>query len=110
MHMKQPLISSSYIDSACCKGEVKRWVRSYNASRRGDTNILWARAHRRYVRFRLEAAEEGVNVFLWNVTVLLSQVGVKPDKGAERDPRSTALFIICQNLAGELQGSQEALK
>lgn len=76
----------------------------------GETQTSCGRAHRQYVRFCLEAAEEGVNVFLWNVTVLLSQVGVKPDKGAERDPRSTALFIICQDLAGELQGSQEALK
>lgn len=78
--------------------------------RDGETQTSCGHTHRRYVRFRLEAAEEGVNVFLWNVTVLLSQVGVKPDKGAERDPRSAALFIICQDLAGELQGSQEALK
>lgn len=63
-----------------------------------------------YVRFGLKAAEEGFDVLLRNVAVLLGQVGVEPDEGKEGDPRGAALLVLCQDLAGELQGGQKALE
>lgn len=67
-------------------------------------------ACRRYVRFGLEAAEEGVDVLLRDVAVLLGQVGVEPDEESEGDTGGAALLVLCQDLAGELQGGQEALE
>lgn len=57
----------------------------------------------------LQAFEELVHVFLWDVPIQVSQVGIKLDKSSERDPCRTTLFILCQDLAGELQRSHEAL-
>lgn len=64
----------------------------------------------RYVRFGLEAAEEGVDVLLRNVAILLGQVGVEPDEDKKGDPCGAALLVLCQDLAGELQRGQEALQ
>ena len=58
----------------------------------------------------LQAAEEDVNAVLWHVPIQVSQVGVESDKSAERDPRSAALLILCQDLTGDLQRTQEGLR
>lgn len=63
-----------------------------------------------YVRFSVEAAEEGVDVLLRNVAILLGQVGVQPYEDEEGDPCGTALLVLCQDLAGELQRGQETLE
>lgn len=63
-----------------------------------------------YVRFGLEAAEEGVNVLLRNIAILLGQVGVQPDKYEKGDPCGATLLVLRQDLAGELQRGQEALE
>lgn len=68
------------------------------------------KARGRYVRLGLKAAEEGVHVLPRNVAVLLCQVGVEPDEDEEGDPRGGALLVLCQDLAGKLQGRQEALQ
>lgn len=67
-------------------------------------------ARRRYVRLGLKAAEEGVDVLLRDVAVLLGQVGVEADEDEEGDAGAAALLVLCQDLAGELQGGQEALE
>lgn len=46
---------------------------------------------------------------LWHVPVQVSQVGVELDKSVERDPRSATLLILCQDLTGYLQRTQEGL-
>lgn len=49
-------------------------------------------------------------MLLRNVSILLGQVGVEPDEDEKGDPRGAAFLVLCQDLAGELQGGQEALQ
>lgn len=62
-----------------------------------------------HIHLCLQAAEELVNVVLRDVPIQVSQVGVKLDKSAKRDPRSTPFFIICQDLTCNLKGAHEGL-
>lgn len=63
-----------------------------------------------HLRSFLHAADELVHVFLGDVPIQVRQVGVKTDKGRERDPRGAALLVLRQDLTCELQRSHEALK
>lgn len=58
----------------------------------------------------LQAAKEVIDVILWHVPLQVSQVGVEFDKNVERDPGRTALLVLRQQLASNLEGTYERLR
>lgn len=105
MHMKQPHFPPHTSTLLIVRGSSE--VGFISIILKTDT---YTHTHKRHLHLCLQAAEEVVDMVLRDVPVQVSQVGVKLDKGVERDPRSTPLFIVCQDLTRKLQRTHEGLR